>query len=561
MEVIINGIEKLINKDNIENEEIKTLINNIRNIDILNLHKLDYNNLSYAFMMSLSKQFRSGISSRNIIIKLLHDKILAYNNKFKNNIPISTVEGYTPLHFAVLNCVKFQKCAPLYYIINGSTYGDLNIMNTEDGNTSLMIALLVIIESDDDKKRLEAVKIILEKIDKLTDLTIRNYIKGWNVIDIARNIMETETETESESEKTYDLIFKKVFSLLIPILESLVKNKDTEVVKTKIDVLNKDINLEKFEYLYKKLIFDDKIDILTLLFDNGIVPKKLTILGVPIIYYAIANQKFKSVKLLLKKGVDLPNIAYSMFNYTINFEIFKLLLDYGVNPDNTYINDKNEVIISYFIKNYKEPIKFIEVLLQHDADPNKKDEDGLLPLSYAADTGKKAIIELLLNYGADLNIKDEKGMLPLSYALDNKNTDIIKLLIDNGANPYLLDTERLKKFNEFRIKKLLTSEREKLQRAIDDDYRLQNKLESLKEKLDEEASKRPDMVSLTPIQRYIKFAEEKREKEGDPRFKIDYGIKRYRRKKSRSRSKRRKRRKSRSKSRSKKSKRIKSKNR
>jgi hypothetical protein len=140
-------------------------------------------------------------------------------------------------------------------------------------------------------------------------------------------------------------------------------------------------------------------------------------------------------------------------------------------------------------------------------------------------------------------------LLPLSYALDNNNTDIIKLLINNGANPYLLDTKRLKNFNEFRKKKLLKSEREKLQRAIDDDYRLQNKLESLKEELDEKALKRPDMVSLTPIQRYIKFAKEKKEKEGDPRFKIDYGIKRD------------KRRKSRSKRRSKKSKRRKSKNR
>lgn len=538
MDDIIDGIEKLIDKDNIENEEIKALINNIRNIDILSIQ--DYHNISYAFMLSLSKQFKSGILSRNIIIKLLHDKILAYNNKLTNPKPLLTAEGYTPLHFAVLNCVKFQKCAPLPYIINGSTYGNLNIMNKVDGNTALMIALIVDIEPDDDNKRLEAVKIILEKIDNLTDLTIRNDIKGWNVIDIARNIMERdrERETETESEKTYDLIFKKVFSLLIPILESLVKNKDTALVKKEINVLNKDINLEKFDYLYEKLIYDDKIDILTLLFDNGIDPKNLTYIGVPVIYYAVANQKFKSVKLLLERGVDLPNIAYSMFNYTINFEIFKLLLDYGVNPNNTYINDKNEVIISYFIKNYKEPIKFIEVLLKYGANPNNKDEDGLLPLSYAVDIGKKAIIKVLLKYGADLNIKDEKGMLPLSYALDNKNTDIIKLLINNGANPYLLDTERLKKFDEFRKEKLLTSKREKLQRAIDDDYRLQNKLESLKEKLDEEASKRPDMTGLTSIQRYIKFAEEKREKEGDPIFNIDYGIKRDKRRKSKSRSKR-----------------------
>ena len=42
MNVIINGIENLINTENIKNEEIKTLINNIRNIDILNLRKLDY---------------------------------------------------------------------------------------------------------------------------------------------------------------------------------------------------------------------------------------------------------------------------------------------------------------------------------------------------------------------------------------------------------------------------------------------------------------------------------------------------------------------------------------
>ena len=51
----------------------------------------------------------------------------------------------------------------------------------------------------------------------------------------------------------------------------------------------------------------------------------------------------------------------------------------------------------------------MELLLEHDADPNIQDNEGLTALMYACKHSSVEAVELLLKYGADPNIKDNKG--------------------------------------------------------------------------------------------------------------------------------------------------------
>lgn len=61
------------------------------------------------------------------------------------------------------------------------------------------------------------------------------------------------------------------------------------------------------------------------------------------------------------------------------------------------------------------------------------DEDGLLPIHWAADRGHVAVIECLIKYGANINSKDIDGQTPLHYAASCGHLDVVKYLLSLGA--------------------------------------------------------------------------------------------------------------------------------
>ncbi|KAM0424179.1 hypothetical protein ACHAPT_010548 [Fusarium lateritium] len=64
---------------------------------------------------------------------------------------------------------------------------------------------------------------------------------------------------------------------------------------------------------------------------------------------------------------------------------------------------------------------------------------GWTPLAFATDGGHDAVIRLLLiEHGADANIPDENGMAPLHHAVFNGHIDSFKILVEVGeADPWL----------------------------------------------------------------------------------------------------------------------------
>ena len=82
-------------------------------------------------------------------------------------------------------------------------------------------------------------------------------------------------------------------------------------------------------------------------------------------------------------------------------------------------------------------VECLKLLLEHDADPNKVNEDEDTALHFAVLYGVKKAIKLLLEHGADPNLVNEDGNTPLTVAAENDlDVDmkgVRELLLKHGA--------------------------------------------------------------------------------------------------------------------------------
>ncbi|KAL3429981.1 ankyrin repeat-containing domain protein [Aspergillus tetrazonus] len=66
---------------------------------------------------------------------------------------------------------------------------------------------------------------------------------------------------------------------------------------------------------------------------------------------------------------------------------------------------------------------------------------GQTPVSHAAEMGHQKIVQILLDQEADINAPDRFGKTPLMYALESNNLDMMSLLLSRGANPNYFNHE------------------------------------------------------------------------------------------------------------------------
>jgi len=64
---------------------------------------------------------------------------------------------------------------------------------------------------------------------------------------------------------------------------------------------------------------------------------------------------------------------------------------------------------------------------------NLKEDDGAIPLEWAARGGHKEIVELFIAAGADVNTKDNDGKTPLDWAITGKYNETADLLRKHGG--------------------------------------------------------------------------------------------------------------------------------
>ncbi|GJQ73216.1 hypothetical protein Trydic_g14809, partial [Trypoxylus dichotomus] len=111
-------------------------------------------------------------------------------------------------------------------------------------------------------------------------------------------------------------------------------------------------------------------------------------------------------------------------------EFIELLLQHGANPNS---NDEGSYpIFLTAISTGNENI--VRMLLNHNADVNAIYEHRT-PLIGAVQESTRAIVELLLRNGADVNYADEFKETPLMYAIENERSkDIFQLLLNFKAD-------------------------------------------------------------------------------------------------------------------------------
>lgn len=78
----------------------------------------------------------------------------------------------------------------------------------------------------------------------------------------------------------------------------------------------------------------------------------------------------------------------------------------------------------------------VDLLLQHDAKINEKDDDRQwAPLHWAASNGHLSVVKRLMEQGADVNIKDRSAMSPLHWAVCRTvDRDVVQALVTSGAD-------------------------------------------------------------------------------------------------------------------------------
>ena len=79
--------------------------------------------------------------------------------------------------------------------------------------------------------------------------------------------------------------------------------------------------------------------------------------------------------------------------------------------------------------------EIIQILLDHGADVNAKNDRGRTPLHGATHNGRgeKEILDLLINNGADVNSKDDQSETPLDYAMELQLTEAVAFLKSRGG--------------------------------------------------------------------------------------------------------------------------------
>ncbi|XP_046848152.1 ankyrin-3-like [Xenia sp. Carnegie-2017] len=218
------------------------------------------------------------------------------------------------------------------------------------------------------------------------------------------------------------------------------------------------------------------------LLDQGASPSMRNTMLDTCLHIAVKNADVATVKIIMEKcGRELlelkdknENTALHLAATTGNLEVFDILLAY--NPNTKAINDRGKVAIHIAAENgryeclklflesckcstnvtdfmwrtalhlaclSRSDLKIVELLLEHGADPNARDDRRWTPLLYVATKGCPYVTQLLVKYGADINLCDKNKMTALCLAAKNNCAEAVEVLLQHGANPTILNCDNL----------------------------------------------------------------------------------------------------------------------
>ncbi|NVO11955.1 MAG: ankyrin repeat domain-containing protein [Bacteroidales bacterium] len=381
-------------------------------IVILHFYSFSQNNsLNLASSQNLNEVFLSSIDSGNY-------QLVSY----------LLLKGADPNSFNKKDSIRFEYSA----LMLATFHGDFNIANllikkganvnykTSDGTNALIVAA----------KR---------GCYNIAKLLIKN---GSNVND--------RTTYKSSA------LFEAVKQLNDSITSLLIENK------AQVNVNNR-FNLTPLQYsagynlLYFKLNGENNINeeidtfihhskankISELLINAGADLDVKDIYGFTPLLVATQFNNLELVKILCKAGAN-PNLAsYDgvtplMYANSMQYsEVARILFRNGAHVNYYSIEGSLYLLPSpdelLVINSDSGKYESVNYLLEHGANPNYSNEEGVNALMYASDNGSYKIAKLLIEKGADVNIKPNDGNTALFAAVRSNNDSIAELLIQNNA--------------------------------------------------------------------------------------------------------------------------------
>lgn len=164
----------------------------------------------------------------------------------------------------------------------------------------------------------------------------------------------------------------------------------------------------------------------------------------PLIAAAVQRHR-KIVEKLVSKGANINTnqkvgsgirnpllAAIARYKFVTNnetFEMVKLLLDLGANPNITHPTGETPLCEAVTWGD----ADVVNLLLKQNADVNQKNENDSTPLHLAVCLSRQEKVLMLLKHGADPNITSE-GSTPLTVALRTGHAQILEHLLQFGAD-------------------------------------------------------------------------------------------------------------------------------
>jgi ankyrin repeat protein len=205
----------------------------------------------------------------------------------------------------------------------------------------------------------------------------------------------------------------------------------------------------------------DNVELVDLLLRAGADVKASNRYGLTPLYLAALNGNAAIIERLLKAGADANatgpegETALMTVAHTGHVDAAKVLLDHGAKVDAREEWRGQTALIWAVAQSHPEMVK---LLIEHGADVNLRTmrqewkrqvtaeprekwlpQGYLTPLLFASRQGCLECARLLVEHGADMNATDLEGVSPLISAIINGHYDVAGYLIDRGADVNIAD--------------------------------------------------------------------------------------------------------------------------
>jgi ankyrin repeat protein len=150
------------------------------------------------------------------------------------------------------------------------------------------------------------------------------------------------------------------------------------------------------------------------------------------------------VQWLLNHGADVnaqSNTPCTPINSAVGWghlQVARMLIEFNADIDVWTSFGRGPLHLAAGGHDTSDRVGIMQLLLDHGANPNARDNDGRTPLHHSSrwNEGGHGTVEgtcLLLEYGAIIDSEDNEGRTPLQLALEHDRQDMATCLREHGA--------------------------------------------------------------------------------------------------------------------------------